>query len=710
MDGKMTGAMKMRPGGMSPNATYWNEDSADWRWEDAEYGSEWPADDEADMEPDENAEDPDEIQYQEAYALASEANRTLKEAREAVRKVRSARSYFSPEADSGKVMTSSSASRMTGKGIGGKSSSGKGKGITVPCFRCGMRGHLSADCPDRFSPGKGAGKGSFKGKSKGKGKGKSKFKGKNFYADVCTLTLMWNEDARARNSFTRIVVDTGASESAVGADSLAKLLYYYGKFQYDINMDDRPIFRFGNGLKMQAMSRVDIKNTALGAVSFHVLGGTASDAPPLLGSKVLFRQCAHISYANSMTIFEAGPRDSMEFGMFAVPIEILPTWPMTLDLKESAIMMDTPNYMVQSIPTFAAKDDVSESHVGHGEVFLPLFVMSATDQSRPPLRGWIQQLAQRLQQLKDRRLPDDGTMCSGRSPKGRVSMLVESCGQAAHQPVRDMVNLHEVRLRIDYAPKKGYAGETRHMGPAPHTIREVMESLERDFKAEDVNEKIVNGRLMEAQGRMLQMGVTNTMAIDMSYNDHLKRMGREKATSSNKMASPKTKEIKEAATKELIQQLETTAAGQAATEAVELHGSEVSVVQPSGQDGQQQDGSTGGWRCGKLGESLTGLRIPVRAPVEVMSPMDGAAGSVEERLTGLGPGDGGKAQRNGGGMESYEIAGEQYLNSKGLTTDLVGSSLDDGSTGHGAFERPGRESCHAVSRCLDEHGNQVSGT
>ena len=191
MDGMMVnGTMKMRPWD-EPNATYWNEDYSDWNWDGADYGTEWH--DDGDMEPDENAEDPmRSMQCKEAYEIASGANRTLKEAREGVRKVRRARGYFSPEANSGKGMTSSSASRMTGKGSGGKPS-GKGRGITGPCFRCGMRGHLSADCPDRFSPGKGAGKGSFKGRSKGKGKGKSKFKGKKFYADVCTLTLMWNE-------------------------------------------------------------------------------------------------------------------------------------------------------------------------------------------------------------------------------------------------------------------------------------------------------------------------------------------------------------------------------------------------------------------------------------------------------------------------------------------------------------------------------------
>ena len=129
-------------------------------------------------------------------------------------------------------------------------------------------------------------------------------------------------------------------------------------------------------------------------------------------------------------------------------------------------------------------------------------------------------------------------------------------------------------LRTSYVAKKGYSGENRHMGPAPHTIRHVMESLEKDTKAEDVNEKIVNGRLMEAQGRILQMGVTNTMAINMSFADYMKRMGYQKPSTlakGSKMQSPTlTTEIQEAATTELINHLETTAAGQASSEAVEL--------------------------------------------------------------------------------------------------------------------------------------------
>ena len=693
-----------------PNATYWNEDSTEWTWDDTEYDSEWQND--AEMEPDENAEDPDEIQYREAYALATEANRTLKEARDAVRKVRSARGYFSPEANSGKGMSATSASRMTGKATGGKPS-GKGKGITGACFRCGMRGHLSADCPDRFSPGKGAGKGSFKGKfNKGKGKGKSKFKGKNFYADVCTLTLMWNEDAKARNSFTRIVVDTGASESAVGADSLSKLLYY-GNFHYDVCMDDRPVFRFGNGLKMQAMSRVDIKGTALGEVSFYVLGGTASDTPPLLGSKVLFQQRAHISYANSMMIFEAGPRESEEFGMFAVPIEILPTWHMTLDLRESAMMMDSPNYMVQSLPTFAAKDDVSANHVGDGEVFLPLFVMSTECQSKPPLCDRLQLLAQRLQDLRDRRQPNDGTMCRRRPTGDRIPMLVQSCAQAEEQPICSMGDMHEVRPSNSVCGEEGLCWRE----PADGT------GATYNPRGDGVPGSRHEARGCEREDCQWPLdGSTGPNAPDGSdqYHGNQHVLCRLPETH-----GPREREA-------VIFNKDEPQADQG--DARECH---KGVDQPPGGDRSGTSLSRGSG-AGEEGSGVTEVNIQSGSQDEIKGQSCGQAESGRSVKPGLGigwcggfgrggrqggPCDSGlnhvaslkqklselQAQMGGGGKEGYETAGEQYPNSKGLPIDLAGPSDEDGLAGDVAFERPVDES---RDRCnmqfCDEHGNPTS--
>ena len=74
-----------------PNDTYWQEENADWQWDDeSSYNQSAFWNEEDEIMPDENADDADEVQFREAFALANEATRTLKEARDAVKKVRMA--------------------------------------------------------------------------------------------------------------------------------------------------------------------------------------------------------------------------------------------------------------------------------------------------------------------------------------------------------------------------------------------------------------------------------------------------------------------------------------------------------------------------------------------------------------------------------------------------------------------------------------------
>ena len=87
--------------------------SADWQ-------EDWLVEEEPVL-PDENSEVAEERQYQEAFAIADEAHRTLREAREAVRKVRAARGYYAPESNMGKGMSPTSAALNKGKGKSGKS-------------------------------------------------------------------------------------------------------------------------------------------------------------------------------------------------------------------------------------------------------------------------------------------------------------------------------------------------------------------------------------------------------------------------------------------------------------------------------------------------------------------------------------------------------------------------------------------------------------
>ena len=82
---------------------------------------------------------PEHERYEEAYTLAQEAAKTLREARQAVAKVRAARGYYDVSGMKGAP-----------KGAKGKNK-GKSKGSNPgPCFRCGSPHHTYNNCPDRF--------------------------------------------------------------------------------------------------------------------------------------------------------------------------------------------------------------------------------------------------------------------------------------------------------------------------------------------------------------------------------------------------------------------------------------------------------------------------------------------------------------------------------------------------------------------------------
>lgn len=53
-----------------------------------------------------------------------------------------------------------------------------------------------------------------------------------------------------------------------------------GKFTYNVDVMDRPVFRFGNGQKDQARSKVILQQTALGDIPFYVL--VVKEEGPLL--------------------------------------------------------------------------------------------------------------------------------------------------------------------------------------------------------------------------------------------------------------------------------------------------------------------------------------------------------------------------------------------------------------------------------------------
>eukprot|EP00435_Cladocopium_sp_Y103_P026016 s60_g6.t1 len=409
--------------GASWNAYYdddWNED---WEWEESE-----------DVPVDEQTADPTEVQYKEAFALANEATRTLNEAREAVRKVRAARGYFAPESASGKGISgspTSSRSSWSPKGSSGKgkfSGAGKGKGFG-PCFICGMKGHSYAQCPDRFSKGKG--------QSKSKGfvsKGKSK-KGKGFsksvqYHDLSCLAFPGVYLAEAAAQQSRVILDTGASENAVGMESLQRLVTETNAV-YEIDTTDKPVFRFGNGQHLQASSRVDIHNTSLGSVSFYVLGGDACLTPPLMGGKTLR------AYQNNLLLYQ---RQDPQPQWFAVKMHSHASNHVSIDLMESAVEMKDPGLWFVEGSGMSLNQHVSTSTASPASS--AILMMSNAGNSN--LSNQLATLAQRLQALRQRQVREHGTtvssMCGRRSTPNGLSMLWPAQDEAKAESACNMAD------------------------------------------------------------------------------------------------------------------------------------------------------------------------------------------------------------------------------------------------------------------------------
>ena len=436
----------------SPTASGWQDDSwHDALWASDEWSQSWPSDSwedaiqEYEIEPNDAADGPEEAQFREAYALAAgEANKTLAQARDAVKKVRMARGYYAPESNSGKGLQSSPSSSpaRSGKGFGGGSfGAGKGKSGKSgfgPCFICNRPGRSYVHCPDRFGGGKSPGKfGKF-----GKGKGKP-----SYFVSLGTLSVFWTADAKSDGCFTRVVIDTGASENAVGAASLQKLLSN-GKFMYSVCMEDRPTFRFGNGQRSRAASRVDIQGTSLGTVSFYVLvGEEAEQTPPLLGASTLRSKKAGISYENDMFVYTHWEEGRPEPEVFAVRLQVLPSRHITIDLQEEATRVFPGDQKV-----WALEKNLPESVVLHSvvedEPFLPLYVfenvnVNVNEKGELPTADRLQFLAQRLQALSQTQFSDEspGACSMRRSSSQGVPMLREALWQSQNQQVCRVGNM-----------------------------------------------------------------------------------------------------------------------------------------------------------------------------------------------------------------------------------------------------------------------------
>ncbi|CAK8985382.1 Uncharacterized protein SCF082_LOCUS116 [Durusdinium trenchii] len=161
--------------------------------------------------------------------------------------------------------------------------------------------------PDELpGSGKGFGKG-FKGKSKkGKGYGKP-IQFHSLTVPLFPLHVYFKEQVQG----CRVIIDTGASENAVGSTALQRMLEASG-LDHEVTTADRPVFRFGNGLQAQAKRRVDLKGTSLGSISFYVLGNEAHQTPPLMGGKTLRELKAMLAYERNLFLYQAPHEETWE--------------------------------------------------------------------------------------------------------------------------------------------------------------------------------------------------------------------------------------------------------------------------------------------------------------------------------------------------------------------------------------------------------------
>ena len=467
----------------SPTSAYGSEHDAfwaDWEWTNDDWSDDWNWDEqgidwnEELVEPDEQANGPEEASLREAYNIATEASRTLKEAREAVRKVRQARGYYSPEASTGKGLTKNGGN--SSKGSKGKSKS-KGKQTFGPCFICGKSDHGYRQCPDRHSAYGGKGKPSkgkfFKGKGKGQSKGVFHFHSdySNDEIQMDIFSSQWDQHALNERKPTWAFLDTGATENAIGEDSLQDMIDA-GNFKYHVDVMDRPVFRFGNGQKDQASSKVTLQQTALGDIPFYVLGGEGRRTPPLVGARTLRDRKTLLSYGDG-TFLYSGDQDMS----FTIPLHAMKSRHVAVDLCDEPAKLDlsspplSESYVTRNLgePLLEEEGHVEQSinvmwcdenftdnplqpEQPHVDVVLETFGMDEK----------LQILAQRLdnlrssQRFRDSDGSDVGSFSMRRPEEDRVSVRGSpQSGSSEGQPVCFLGKLLKMRSSIGLSVQEG---------------------------------------------------------------------------------------------------------------------------------------------------------------------------------------------------------------------------------------------------------------
>ncbi|CAE7194809.1 GIP [Symbiodinium natans] len=579
----------------------WQGGGDDWLWEDwawddetsywAEW-SEWPSDagwqgeDGADVAgtepPVEGAPGEEEealvVQEQEAAVLAAEAAKTLQEARQAIQKVRAARGYYPLGGKKGGLSGHAAKGKSSAKGLG----KGKGKSSGKPsgkggCLICGRFGHFFRDCPNRHA----------------KGAGKLGKKGANMWMDQ--VYHMYFIDAPAENlpetepmepildriveptdadlekqnlQFHQVdplltipdkfeqalvlsletammaavdgtpgfILDTGATENAVGVKTLQTMIQRTG-VQHMVTLDDRPVFKFGDGLSLRACSKVTLFGTGLGEVHFYTLDGdhrpqthNAENTPALLGSKFLREARATISYDRLCLWFQdrrstlwATELLQTQSGHLMIPVagRLLDLTSFRLKVEQehgvrlphaATCLMDilfTPGALEALRDAQSKQPGCSKKIEDSLEEGSDMSSAWGTESAEQVLAAFPfgkhavepihvvdrPQLSQRLRDLSAAPFDDP-------RQSGYPCWTKHTPGNKRENQYATWMACGVCGLRLRYETK-GSRGKTRTAGPTVAVVQEAMDELALEFPTGEVNERMCLGKIREVQGRRM---------------------------------------------------------------------------------------------------------------------------------------------------------------------------------------------------------------
>eukprot|EP00913_Durusdinium_trenchii_P026292 g24670.t1 len=116
-------------------------------------------------------------------------------------------------------------------------------------------------------------------------------------------------------------------------------------------------------------------------------------------------------------------------------------------------------------------------------------------------------------------------------PLGDESCWIKKVTELSYRgfTIGHLLDFCQVLGSSSYQTKKAGHGGTRQMGPDPQIIRLALADIEKSMEASEVTMDVVNGKMMEIKGKMLQMGIPTPLQLNMTldeYHQRLEKFGR----------------------------------------------------------------------------------------------------------------------------------------------------------------------------------------